>query len=81
MPNEKKVVRGNKVLSKACMQRSKLKNQYNKTPKEKNKSLYNKQRNFCVNLLERKRKDYNNLDLKILEDNKKFWQCKALLFK
>ena len=61
----------NNVLSKAFMHRSKLKNQYNKTPNEKNKSLYRKQRNFCLNLLRKeKRKYYNNLDLKIFEDNK-----------
>ena len=86
-PRKKKIVRGNnapfmnKVLSKAFMHRSKLKNQYIKTPNEKNKSLYKKQRNFCVNLLRKeKRNYYNNLDLKILEDNKKFWQCVKPLF-
>ena len=81
------MVRGNnapfmsKVLSKALMHRSKLKNQYNKTPNEKNKSLYRKQRNFCVNLLRKEeRKHYNNLDLKIFEDNKKFWKSVKPLF-
>ena len=43
--------------------------------------MYKKQRNFCVNLLRKeKRNYYNNLDLKILEDNKKFWQCVKPLF-
>ena len=86
-PNKSKTVRGNnapfmnKVLSKAFMHRSKLKNQYNKAPNEKNKSLYRKQRNFCVNLLRKeKRKYYNNLDLKIFEDNKKFWKSVKPLF-
>ena len=46
----------NKVLSKAFMHRSKLKNQYNKTPNEKNKSLYRKQRNFCLSLLRKEKK-------------------------
>ena len=86
-PPKKKVVRGNnapfmsKVLSKAFMHRSKLKNRYNKNPNEINKSLYKKQRNFCVNLLRKeKRKYYNNLDIKIFEDNRKFWQSAKPLF-
>ena len=86
-PMKKRVVRGNnapfmnKVLSKAFMHRTKLKNQYNNTPNENNKNLYKRQRNFCVNLLRKeKRKYYNNLDLKIMEDNKKFWQCVKPLF-
>ena len=63
------------------MHRSKLKNRYNKNPNEINKSLYKKQRNFCVNLLRKeKRKYYNNLDIKIFEDNRKFWQSVKPLF-
>ena len=78
---KKKIVRGNnapfmnKNLSKAFMHRSKLKNKYNKNPTEPNKLLYKKQRNICVNLLKKeKKKYYNNLDMKIFDDNKKFWQ-------
>ena len=81
VPKKTKTVRGNnapfmnKVLSKAFMHRSKLKNQYNKTPNEKNKSLYRKQRTFCLNLLRNeKKKYYNNLDLKKFEDNKQLWR-------
>ena len=86
-PMKKKVVRGNnapfmnKVLSKAFMHRTKLKNQYNNTPNEKNKNLYKRQRNYCVNLLRKEeRKYYNNLDIKIMEDNRKFWQCGKPIF-
>ena len=86
-PKKKKVVRGNnapfmnKILSKAFMHRSKLKNRYNKNPNELNKNLYKKQRNFCVNLLRKeKRKYYSNLDMNIFEDNKKFWQNVKPLF-
>ena len=78
-PKKQKVVRGNtqpfmnKVLSKAFMNRSKLKNDHNKDPTDINKSMYKKQRNFCVNLLRKeKKKYYNNLDLKIFKDNRKF---------
>ena len=80
-PIKKKTVRGNnapfmnKTLSKAFMQRTKLKNKYNKFPTENNYLLYKKQRNFCSNLLKReKKKYYNNLDLNIFKDNKKFWK-------
>ena len=86
-PEKVKIIRGNngpfmnKTLSKAFMKRSKLKNKYNKFPTEENKSLYNKQRNFCVNLLRKeKRNYYNNLDINIFNDNKKFWQRVRPLF-
>ena len=46
------------------MLRPGLKNKFNKNPTEENKTLYKKQRNFCVSLLKKeKRKYYNNLDL------------------
>ena len=65
----------NKTLSKAFMYRSKLKNKFNKNPTEDNKKLYNRQRNLCVLLLKKEKKNYyNNLNLKIFDDNKKFWQ-------
>ena len=86
-PIKKKVVRGNnapfmnKTLSKEFMHRSKLKNKYNKSPTETNKILYKKQRNFCVNLLKKEKKNYyNNLDIKIFDDNRKFWQRIKPLF-
>ena len=86
-PKKKKLVRGNtapfmnKSLSKAFMHRSKLKNNYNKKPTKTNKLLYKKQRSFCVNLLKKeKKKYYNNLDLRIFDDNKKFWQRIKPLF-
>ena len=71
----------NKVLSKVFMHRSKFKNRYNKNTNELNKNLYKKQRNFCVNLLRKeKRKYYNNLDINIFEENRKFWQNVRPLF-
>ena len=86
-PMKKKYIRGNnapfmnKTLSHAFMHRSKLKNKMNKNPTETNKKLYNKQRNFCVSLLRReKKKYYNNLDLTIFNDNRKFWQRVKPLF-
>ncbi len=86
-PNKKKYLRGNnapfmsKRLSKEIMHRSKLKNLFNKNPSEENSKLYKRQRNFCVSLLKKeKKKYYNNLDLKVLEDNKNFWKRVKPLF-
>ena len=86
-PKKKVTVRGNnapfmnKTLSKAFMHRSKLKNRFNKNPTEENKTLYKKQRNFCVSLLRKeKKKYYNNLDMKIFNDNNKFWKAIKPLF-
>ena len=62
----------NKTLSKALMHRSKLEKLYKKNPMQMNKTNYKRQRNCCVNLLKReKRNYYNNLDIKVLDDNKK----------
>ena len=44
-----------KASSKEIMQRTKLKNNFNKNPNEENKRLYKKQRNICVALLKRKK--------------------------
>ncbi len=86
-PIKTKILRGNnapfmnKTLSKEFMHRSKLKNKYHKNPTEINKLLYKKQRNFCVNLLRKQKKNYyNNSDIKIFADNRKFWQRIKPLF-
>ena len=58
-----------------------LKNRYHKFPTEKNKTLYKKHRNFCVSLLKKEKINYyNNLDLKVFEDNKMFWRAVKPLF-
>jgi hypothetical protein len=86
-PMKKKYVRCNnapfmnQTLSKSFMHRSKLKNKFNKNPTEENKILYNQQRNYCVSLLRKeKKKYYNNLDITIFDDNKKFWERVRPLF-
>ena len=86
-PIKKKIVRANnapfmnRTLSKAFMHRSQLKNKYHKLPSEANKTSYKKYRNFCVSLLKKeKKKYYNSLDLKDIENNKKFWQSVKPLF-
>ena len=51
------------------MTRSRLRNKYLKNPNNPNKLKYNKQRNYCVNLLRKeKKKYYNNLDVKLITD-------------
>ena len=79
---KEKVIRGNnapfmnKMLSKAFMERSRLKNKYDNFTNEVNKVSYKKQRNFCTNLLKNVKKNYyNNLDINIFNDNKKVWKC------
>ena len=74
-PMEKKFIRGNnapfmnKTLSQAFMHRSKLKNKYNKCPTEQNKLSYNLQRNYCVSLFKKKRKE-NIITILILKYSK-----------
>ena len=80
-PRKKKYVRGNnkpfmtKALSKAIMQRAKLRNKFLKDPSAANKFSYNKTRNWCISLLRKEKKKYfANLNEKDITDNKKFWQ-------
>ena len=86
-PVKQRTIRGNnsyfmnRNLSKAFMDRSRLKNKFNQNPSLLNKTAFKKQRNFCVNLLSReKKKYYNNLDMKVFTDNKKFWRSIKPLF-
>ena len=80
-PIKKKILRFNnnpfmsKAVRKAIMHRSKLKNIYNKKRTDVNWANYKKQRNFCVTVLRRTKKEYfQNLNVKDLSDNKKFWK-------
>ena len=64
-----------RVLRKAVMLRSRLRNRYNKNQTVENWNKFRKQRNFCVKLFRReKRSYYNNLDISLVTDNKKFWK-------
>ena len=55
------------------MVRSSLRNAFLKYPTNKNKKHYGKERNFCVSLLRKKKKNYfENLDTKNISDNKTF---------
>ena len=71
----------NKILSKAIMTRTRLRNKFLRDPSSSNRANYKKQRNFCVSLLRNtKRNYYNNLDLKLITDNKLFWKTIKPLF-
>ena len=64
-----------KELRKAIMKRSQLKNRYNKNHNYENWYLYKKQRNFCVSLLRKTKRNYfKNVKTQDIKDNKKFWK-------
>ena len=64
-----------KELSKEIMKRSRLRNYFLRKKTEENCKLFVKQRNKCVSLLKKAKKEYyQNLDEKNVIDNKKFWK-------
>ena len=64
-----------KELQKTIMKRSQLKNRYNKNRNYENWYLYKDQRNFCVSLLRKTKRNYfKNVKMKDITDNKKFWK-------
>ena len=64
-----------KKLNKAFMTRTRLLNKYRNHRSEINKLAYNKQRNYCVSLVRKKKKHFfNNLDVSAITDQKKFWK-------
>ena len=65
----------NKTLQKEIMKRSRLRNKFLKTKAEVDKIAYKKQRNHCVSLTRKTKKEYySSLDEKCVIDNKKFWK-------
>ena len=63
------------------MKRPKLRNKYLRERTNEAKSLYNKQRNLCVSIFRKNKRDYfGNLNNKIFTDNRKFWKIKSPLF-
>ena len=71
----------NKALSKAVMNRSRLRNIFTSNPTPENKLNYSKYRNYCTSLFRKeKRAYYNNLDPKFITDNKTFWKTVKPLF-
>ena len=70
-----------KDVSNAFMLRTKLRNHFLKKRNLEARTKYNKQRNICVSLVKKaKRNYYENLDLNDIKDNKKFWATVKPLF-
>ena len=64
----------NNELSKAIMVRSRLRNKYLKLNTVESRDAYKKQRNHCVSLLRKVKKNfYENLNPSLITDNKIFW--------
>ena len=63
------------------MLRSKLRNQYSKCKSEDAKGRFKIQRDLCVTLLRKSKRDYyENLDLGKVNDSKKFWNTVKPVF-
>ena len=81
-PIKKKYVRANdkpfmtRALRKATMLLSRLRNKYNEDRTAENWNNFRKQRNSCVKLFRKEKKNYyNSLDISLVTDNKKkFWK-------
>ena len=57
------------------MYRSRLRNKFLKTRSNEDKKAYNTQRNYCLTLFRKAKKDYyNNLDHENVTDNETFWK-------
>ena len=65
----------NKIISKA------ITNNYMKKMSDENKRNYMRQRNYCVKLFRKEKKNFfAHLDRKNITDNKTFWQTVKLFF-
>ena len=70
-----------KALGKENMQRTRVQNKYDNDSTEENLKAFNKQRNKCVKILRRAKRDYyRNIDLGKLTDNHQFWKTAKPLF-
>ena len=57
------------------MDRSRLRNKFLKTRSNEDKKAYNTQRNYCLTLVRKAKKDYyNDLDHENVTNNKTFWK-------
>ena len=71
-----------KVLCKAIMFRSRLRNKSLKLKTIESREAYKKQRNYCVALLRKAKKYYyEHLNVKLITDNKKFWKTVKPFFR
>ena len=65
----------NNELSKKIMHRTRLRNNFLRNRSDENNRKYSKQRNYCVSLLRKTKKNYySNLNEKKITENKTFWK-------
>ena len=70
-----------KQLREEIMVRSKLRNEINKSQTSEYWKKYKPQRNKCLSILKGTKTNYfNNLNPKVITDNKKFWSAVKPLF-
>ena len=86
-PMKKRYIRANnapfmnKELCKAIMTRSRFRNIFLKLKTNESRETYKIQRNYCVKLLRKTKSCYDeNLNVKIIQDNKKSWKHVKPLF-
>ena len=64
-----------KTIRKAIMKKYESRNKLNKKRNVKNWSYYEQERYYCSNLLkESKMRHFNNLNVKDVTENKRFWK-------
>ena len=70
-----------KSLRKAVILRSQLKKKFNNKKSEENSKEYKRQRDYCVELLRKKKMEYfKNMDVNKVNDNKMFWKTMKTRF-
>ena len=86
-PIKKKYIRANhakfvtKSLRKTTMLRSRLRNIFLKDKSLEPKKAYNKQRNICVSMVKKAKKEhFQNINLSEITGNKKFWKTISPFF-
>ena len=71
----------NKDISKAIMDRTRLRHKFLRSRSIEDRNVYNKQSNYCVSLIRKIKKDCcNNSDYKKIIGNKLFWKYIKPLF-
>ena len=80
-PVKQKPIRGNQMpfmnrsLRKAIMTRSRLRNRFIRSKTAADRIAFNKQRNLCVSILRKAKREYfNKMNKNNITDNKKFWK-------
>ena len=80
-PSKKKTLRNNrssyitKEVRKAIMTRSRLRNKFLKPKSQECKQAYNKERNLCVTMVRKAKRNYfNNPSVRNVATNKQFWK-------